>query len=102
MGGLSATVSQTPACPRKANANVVMDWRWECLALVSTKFEFIWLEGGIASRVASKRCRPILQEKLDGARPPSEGRRDIRRGARRPLHNRIITPRGTSVARLFG
>jgi hypothetical protein len=40
MGGLSATgCCQTPA-PKKANADVAMDWRWDCWFAVSTKFPF--------------------------------------------------------------
>jgi hypothetical protein len=89
------------------------------LCLVSIKFEFIWLEDEIGSRhVAPERrrpiCRPTRAEIDRGCRraatprknrtarvPPRAGRRDIGRGARRPPNNRMITPRGTSVARLF-
>jgi hypothetical protein len=38
--------SQTPACPREANADVVIDSRWAGLSSVSTKFAFIRLEAG--------------------------------------------------------
>ena len=76
------------------------------LCLVSIKFEFIWLEGEIGSRhVALERRQPIcrsagaeidpsrrraaIPKKPDDARPPRAGRRDIRRGARRPLDSRM-------------
>ena len=35
---------QTLACLSKTAANVAIDWRWECLSVVSTKFAFILIE----------------------------------------------------------
>ena len=85
------------------------------LCLVSTKFEFIWLEDGIsplgiprrnaAGRFADQLARRSIaaagrcsKEKSDDARPASGRGRDIGRGARRPPNNRMTTPRETSVA----
>ena len=41
---------QTLARLSEVNANVAMHWRWECLAIVSTKFAFIRIEYGSVGR----------------------------------------------------
>jgi hypothetical protein len=39
LGGFFATgPSQTLACLSRVNTNIAIDWRWECLSVVSTQF----------------------------------------------------------------
>src|SRR5467141_1651975 len=56
--GLSATGSrQTVACT-KANASVAMDWRWERLLVLSTKFRFNHRHSTSGSNTACAGSRP--------------------------------------------
>jgi hypothetical protein len=87
------------------------------LCLVSIKFEFILLEGGIGSRGTSGRnaagrfsdqlarrsfaARRYARKNRTAPAHLVQGGGTLRRGARRPPNNRMMTPRGTSVARLF-
>jgi hypothetical protein len=40
---------QTSTCLSRANANVSIDWRWECLSLVSTQFSLSQSELSVIS-----------------------------------------------------
>jgi hypothetical protein len=82
MGGLSAAgLCQTLAYFSKVNANVAMDWRWEWLFFVSTKFSFNQPTNTGLTRARQRRSRidrVLLQagrefsprKKVDGALPP--------------------------------
>jgi hypothetical protein len=52
MGGFSAIQSGV-GVSQQGRANVAVDWRWECLFVVSTKLAFIRIDGRL---IASGSC----------------------------------------------
>jgi hypothetical protein len=76
--------------PKKANANVAMDWRWECLFVVSTKFAFIQIEYRVLGfRLGMKkwlgRIDAIVAPFGQQERPPPLSHRDTRRAGEAQL-----------------